>query len=280
MAYLQSDPADITLFDIAALKEKGRELADGYAAAQPFPHTVIDDFLPPSLVDLCLANFPSQPDPDSQQFDRNQERLKTSFHPDYMVPVLRNLFYSFNSRPFIRLIENITGISGLIPDPYFAGGGFHEIANGGHLSVHADFNHHKPLNLERRINMLIYLNPDWQEAYGGQLELWKTDMSACVQSIVPIANRCVIFTTTQESMHGNPTPVNHPDGKARRSIALYYYTATWADTKAARETQFRPRPQTKDRTDWQVKTDHFVRDFLPPVVARKVNSLRHRMRSR
>ena len=143
--------------------------------------------------------------------------------------------------------------------------------------MHADFNHHGPLNLERRINVLIYLNRDWQDDYGGQLELWETDMSARVASFSPIANRCVIFTTTQDSMHGNPEPVAHPDGVTRKSIALYYYTSTWDARRASRSTQFRPRPGTHDQMDWRVKSNELLADFLPPIINRQVMKVRHRL---
>lgn len=274
MAYLPVNPEDPTLFDYDRVKDIGKELHAAYAAGDPFPHIHIDGFLPESVIDLCLAKFPARPDPDSQTFDRNQERWKTSYHPDHMEPALRRLFYAFNSRPFIKVVENITGIRGLIPDPYFLGGGFHEIGTGGHLSMHADFNHHKPLNLERRINVLIYLNRDWKEDYGGQLELWRTDMSERVKSYVPIGNRCVMFTTTQQSMHGNPQPIAHPDGISRKSIALYYYTSTWDETKSSKTTQFHVRPGTGDEVDWQVKTNEFLADVLPPALNRQVARVR------
>ena len=202
---------------------------------------------------LALKNFLLESDRAEEKFDRNQERLKESFHPDILHPAVRELFYSFNSRPFIRIVENITGIKGLIPDPYFLGGGFHRMSQGGHLSMHADFNHHKPMNLERRVNVLIYLNKGWRPEYGGQFELWDPEMTKCVHSIVPIFNRCVIFNTTWESMHGNPQPINHPDGLPRRSIALYYYTATWDDMKRDYTTQFQVRPKSADSMDWQIK---------------------------
>src|SRR5690606_29259207 len=98
-----------------------------------------------------------------------------------------------------------------------------------------------------------------------------------VQSIVPLANRCAIFTTTQESMHGNPTPVAHPDGMSRKSIALYYYTATWQTEQVGKNTQFRARPGTGDAKDWQVKTDEVITEYLPPVLARKLMGLRRRL---
>ena len=267
MPYLEEMDAATGLLS-PRLNGKGQELCEAYRTADPFPHTVIDDFLPTSIIELCRAEIDRSREDQQQIFDRAQERLKRQFNPDELSPVARTLFYSFNSRPFVKLLENITGIKGVIPDPYFLGGGFHEIENGGHLSIHADFNHHKPMNLERRINVLIYLNDDWQPEYGGQLELWDAKMKHCVQSIVPVSNRCVIFNTDSFSNHGNPHPVNHPAGISRKSIALYYYTATWFDEKRSHTTQFRPRKGLDDNRDWAVRCREIIDDFAPPILRR------------
>ena len=139
------------------------------------------------------------------------------------------------------------------------------------MSVHADFNYHAPLNVERRINVLIYLNKDWKDEYGGQLELWDVDMKTRVKSIVPLFNRCVIFNTTSTSNHGNPEPVDHPDGRPRRSIALYYYTATWDGARRKHTTQFKVRPgSTHDATDFKGKRLDLVADVIPPVLYRRL----------
>jgi Rps23 Pro-64 3,4-dihydroxylase Tpa1-like proline 4-hydroxylase len=273
MTFLVVDPADPLYFDIAAAKDLGRDLAEEYANADPFPHIVIDDFLPEEIIDYCLQHFPDRLDPEGRVFERDQERFKKSYQPDHLEPRLRGLFYAFNSRPFIKIVEHITGISGLVPDPYFLGGGFHEISTGGHLSIHADFNRHAPMGLERRVNVLIYLNRDWKDEYGGQLELWTTDMKRKARSVVPLANRCVMFTTTGQSMHGNPVPVAHPDGRSRKSIALYYYTSTWSSEQVHKNTQFRPRAGTQDRVDWAVRTQEALREYLPPAVYRRVIGL-------
>ena len=278
--FVPTRPGDGALLslDVAACQTAGTELAEAYAAARPFPHAVIDDFLPREVIDYCLARFPRELDPDGQEFDRDQERYKRSYQPDHLEDAaLRGLFYVFNSRPFVRLVENVTGIKGLIPDPYFMGGGFHEIGQGGHLSVHADFNHHKPMNLERRVNVLIYLNDDWEARYGGLLELWNADMTEKVQSIVPIANRCVMFSTTNQSYHGNPEPIDHPEGRTRKSIALYYYTSTWDEAKTSKTTQFRPRPGSGDKTDVLVKTNEILTEVLPPFLARPAKGLAGRV---
>lgn len=252
----------------------GKELNEAYNAASPFPHIIIDDFLPPELLERVVDHTTTiQVNEDGASYDRAQERFKTSYQPDSLSDDVRRLFYSFNSKPFIKLMENITGIKGLIPDPYFLGAGIHEIKQGGHLSVHADFNHHKPMNLERRINVLIYLNKDWKTEYGGSLELWDQDMTERQHDIVPLFNRCVIFNTTSDSQHGNPAPIDHPEGISRKSIALYYYTSTWDDSKRSRTTQFQVRPGSSDRRDWRVKAHEVADEFLPPFAARRVKRL-------
>ena len=95
------------------------------------------------------------------------EHLKASFNPDHMPTYSKAVFHALNSRPFIQLLENMSGIEGLIPDPYYMGGGIHRTNTTGYLDIHADFNYHKLMKIERRMNVLIYLNPDWKEEYGG-----------------------------------------------------------------------------------------------------------------
>ncbi|MFQ5563058.1 MAG: 2OG-Fe(II) oxygenase [Parvularculaceae bacterium] len=268
MSYIETLTDGYGFFDIEALKNKGRALAKDYADARPFPHIAIDDFFPPAILETCLEHFPTEPDPDSRTFDRDQERYKTSFNPDYLAAPVRSFFYALNSRPFLVFLENMTGIKGLIPDPYFLGGGFHETKQGGHLNVHADFNLHPALKLERRLNLLIYLNRNWKPEYGGALELWDREMKNCVQEVTPVFNRIVVFSTTATSFHGHPKPVAHPVNETRKSLALYYYTSTWDKSKRKFTTQFKPRPATEDRFDWKVKRREIIDDLLPPILSR------------
>src|SRR4030095_4450242 len=173
MAYLDLMDKSNGFIKPEDVREKGKEYQDAYLHAAPFPHIVLDDFLPPELGECLLSGFAlreGQNQSLNETFNRAQERLKSSYHPDTLEPKVRGLFYIFNSFPFIKIVENITGINGLIPDPYFSGGGLHEIRQGGHLSMHTDFNHHHQMNLERRVNVLIYLIKDWKDEYGGQLE--------------------------------------------------------------------------------------------------------------
>jgi Rps23 Pro-64 3,4-dihydroxylase Tpa1-like proline 4-hydroxylase len=180
-----------------------------------------------------------------------------------------------NSPPILKFLEAMTGIEALIADPYYEGGGLHEIKRGGHLGVHADFNIHKGMNVERRLNLLVYLNDDWDQDYGGALEFWDKDMKACRHRVAPTIGRAVVFNTGLDSFHGHPDPLNCPPERSRRSIATYYYTAR-ADVMSAvpdRTTVFRPRPASGDRSDRRVQFDRFLRDWVPPRLYRYATRL-------
>jgi hypothetical protein len=263
---LKTGPAPFWLFE-PSFGETGQEFHAQYAAGRPFPHIMLDDFLAEALADLCLREFPVR-SASQAEYARHQENRKFEFSPERLSPSLRTLFYSFNSAPFIGFLENLTGIKGLIPDPYFSGAGFHEVANGGHLNIHADFNHHSRLGLERRINVLIYLNRDWKEEYGGCFEIWDRTMTQRSSRVVPLFNRCVIFNTSSTSFHGNPEPVNHPMGTSRRAIALYYYTSTWDKSRREHSTRFKTRPDSIDRFDLSVRLQEIANEFTPPIAAR------------
>ena len=254
---------------IAALGEQYREQ---YNSAEPFPHIVLPDFIDEDILELCLRDFPSTPD-STIGFKRRQENEKFAFKPETLAPSLRSLFYSFNSIPFVGFIESLTGINGLIPDPYFSGAGFHQVNQGGHLDIHSDFNFHAAMGLERRVNVLIYLNKDWREEYGGCFEIWDQKMTRCCRRIVPAFNTCVVFNTSSTSFHGNPVSINHPERKPRRAIALYYYTATWDKTRHAHTTQFKVRPASADEFDLQVRFNEVVEDVMPPVALRALRKL-------
>jgi len=255
--------------DAKECRDLGRSLAHQYRDARPFPHIVIDEFLDPEILRTVIKEFPSSES--KEFFNRGQERLKFQFQPhEVLSGVIRNVFAELNSQAFLGFLEELTGIDGLIPDPYFEGGGLHETKRGGHLGVHADFNVHERLRLERRLNLLIYLNEDWHDEYGGELELWNKDMSDCAVRVKPAFGRAVIFNTALDSFHGHPDPLNCPPTRSRRSVATYYYTAAEEGIALLpkRTTNFRPRPGRGDEPDWQVRRHHFVNDWVPPRLQR------------
>jgi Rps23 Pro-64 3,4-dihydroxylase Tpa1-like proline 4-hydroxylase len=262
------DPENLTI-DAKQARAAAAPFAQSYQSAMPYNHICIDDFLPPAIIENVRNDLKSLPEPEGE-FNREQERLKTSYNPERLPTYTRNLFYAFNSRPFLLFLEELTGIEGLIPDPFFIGAGIHRVGNGGHLDIHADFNLHKPMMVERRLNVLIYLNPDWKEEWGGSFEIWDKQMTRKEASFVPIYNRMVCFTTASDTFHGNPQTVANPNGDPRFSIALYYYTATWDDTRKAHTTLFKPRPGSIDKADRKVARWSVIQDVLPPVVYRRV----------
>ena len=255
-------------------EQAGRSLSEQYRNASPFPHIVLDDFLEADVLRGVLSAFPSSQN--KPFFDRDQERLKFQYQPQEISSgIVRNLFAELNSRTFLRFLEELTGIEGLISDPHFEGGGLLETKRGGHLGVHADFNVHGRLKLERRLNLLIYLNEEWEEGYGGELELWDQQMKECVVRVKPEFGRAVIFNTALDSFHGHPDPLRCPPERSRRSIATYYYTAV-EDGLASlpkRTTNFQARPGSEDKTDWQIRRLHFVNDWVPP----KLQRIAHRL---
>jgi len=264
-------PLDVEtlIADTDAARAAGKRYAADYQSKKPFHYGCIDDFLPPEILVRVREELASLPDAESS-FNRAQERLKSSYVPERLGPYTRQLFTALNSKAFLAFLEEMSGIPSLIPDPYYMGAGIHKVANGGHLDIHADFNHHAKMNLERRINVLIYLNPDWKAEYGGSFEVWDTEMKNRLASYSPNFNRMCMFSTGSDTFHGNPEPVNHPNGEPRLSIALYYYTATWTEGRKSHTTLFKPRPGTQDKKDWQVARRAFLQDIMPPIVYRKV----------
>ena len=267
MAFLHLDATGQLDEDQAKAAAQGR--AAEYAAAQPFPHIVIDDFLPGDVLHRVLEEFPTTP---ARQFDRAQEKLKSQYHPRECSPAIRALFAELNSQGFLRFLKALTGIRGLVPDPYFNGGGLHETQAGGKLGIHADFNVHPVMKLQRRLNLLIYLNEDWDDEFGGKLELWDRAMTRCETSIAPVFGRAVIFDTDLDSYHGHPDPLACPPDRSRRSIATYYYTAFAGSEGAVRSktTGFRRRPGSDDRRAVQSALKDIWLDWAPPALQRQL----------
>ena len=237
----------------------------GYASADPYPHTVIDDFLSDGVVERILEEYPDTvADVAWTHYSAPTEQKKFAAADDEdFGPYLRHVMAQFNSAVFVKFLERLTGIRGLIVDPSFLGGGLHQIEKGGFLKVHTDFNRHTVLGLERRLNVLVYLNRDWKEEYGGHLELWNRDMTACVRRILPVASRCVVFNTTRFSYHGHPSPLTCPEGRTRKSLAFYYYTATRPadEDYGAHGTLFVKRPRER----WS-HAKSFLARCVPPIL--------------
>jgi len=212
------------------VRERSGQFIREFRSAIPFHHLVIDEFLAQDFCRQLMAEFPA--------FDREHARNemgevggKSVFQNlPRLGPAYARLDAMLRSREFLAFVGQITGILDLRYDPDYVGGGTHENLNGQDLDPHVDFNYHPRTQLHRRLNLIIFLNPEWHEAWGGALELhvnpWLPPSENPVKTILPIANRCVIFETSENSWHGFKR-IHLPEGKqnlSRRSIAVYYYT--------------------------------------------------------
>jgi hypothetical protein len=266
-------------------RKRGEDLSSDYAFAEPFPHIVLDNFLPETITRQALAHFPLRSLPSDKNFDSGYAGLyKRQILPNDCDAQARELFYFFNSQPFVEFLEGLTSIQGLIPDPYYVGGGYHETAAGGKLGIHADFRINERLHVHRRLNVIIYLNESWKDEYGGFLELWDRKMQSKQKSVAPVFNRCVIFNTDADSYHGHPDPLTTPEGVFRRSIALYYYTASKAiyDEVPDNGTMYQARPgdtAENQREARQLRFDEHLRQWVPPALLRYVYAVRRRLKS-
>jgi Rps23 Pro-64 3,4-dihydroxylase Tpa1-like proline 4-hydroxylase len=252
-----------------------KDKAEEYQTNKPFPYAYFDNFLPVEAAEAALREFPEPKQLPWQQFDNPNEKKLAFASVEKLPDGDRDVLYFLNSSPMLKFLEILTGIEGVVPDPYFWGGGLHQIKPGGKLGVHADFNKHEKLRLDRRINVLIYLNKDWKEEYGGHFELWNRDMTEAEAKILPLFNRCAIFSTTSWSYHGHPTPLSCPPDRTRKSLATYYYTNGRPEEEVSdsHSTIFRARPGDVEEKP-PSKIHSFVKAVTPPILVDAYKSLR------
>lgn len=237
------------------LKTFSLKRKNDFIEAKPFPFIEIDNFFDETYLNQILDSFPKMSE-NKHDFKMNtKSEVKLAIGSPEQIPNNINSFIEYlNSYFFLDFIQELTGIKQrLIPDPYLFGAGLHEIKRGGFLKVHSDFNVHPQLNLNRRINLLLYLNKNWKEEWGGHLELWDKEMKSCKVKITPSFNKLVIFNTTDFSFHGHPEPLACPDDVTRKSLALYYYTngrpsneINFALGESGQTTMFQKREGFKD----------------------------------
>jgi hypothetical protein len=240
------------MIDAAVLRDAAR-IRESFQQAKPFRHVMIDGFLEREAADALLRDFP--------RFD---ERKAINEHGDvgrkavveHVTAVSRFYakFYDYiNSKPFLAAMSELTGIPDLIADATLFGGGTHENLDGQGLDVHVDFNVDERRMLHRRVNLLIYLNHEWDAAWGGAIELhsnpWYPEADE-VKSFLPLFNHGLIFETNEYSWHGFRRIALPPERKdlSRKSFSIYLYTRDRpADEIVAPHTTFyvpQPIPDT------------------------------------
>lgn len=244
----------------------GRGAHAAYAAATPYPYICLDHFIDAGVVRRVAAEFPELGEKGDIRFrDPNQVKLASRGASRFGAETLR-LVQFLNSGPFLEYLGALTGIEGLVADPHFAGGGLHEIRRGGFLKIHADFSRHPDLPLDRRINLLLYLNEGWEEDYGGHFELWNREMTQCVTRFLPVFNRVVIFNTTEYSYHGHPDPLTCPETRSRRSLALYYYTHDRPGGEARSGNRITTTFKARDKDGAKMRNYNKVKDMVSRLI--------------
>jgi hypothetical protein len=223
-----------------ALDALARIDPDTIAGAMPFAHAVVDEFLPAEVADALAAEFDAA-GPAWKSYHHVNEKKLVASDVATMGPTARSVVAMLHDPAFVTALEAIMGVDGLRPDPELDGAGLQQTRAGGFLNVHLDhLSHAKRRTWSRQVNLLLFVNRDWDAAWGGALELWDPAVTRCMRAIAPTFNRCVVFRTSERSFHG-VVPVQCPADRTRRSLALYYYRDEGRPL-ALRPTRYVPRP--------------------------------------
>lgn len=225
-------------------------LKNEYAKAQPFHHVVIDDFLKKDVIASLADEFPLFDDEVWHTYNNPLEVKKTCNDWNKFGKATYNFFHIFNKQETSQKLAEALGLTyELFPDPGLNGGGMHIHKAGGKLNTHLDYSVHPKLALQRRINIIIYLNKDWDTSWNGALGFWGNESQRqpgdLIKKIDPIYNRAVIFDTSMNSWHGLPEPVRCPANNARKSLAIYYLSSITHTATDRHRALFSPSDEQK-----------------------------------
>lgn len=225
-----------------------------FKGQRPFDHAVIDGFFMPEVARQLEQEFPSFDSNVWHQYNNPIEVKKTCNDWNAFPPLTYRIFDFLNSVQFTQALGRMLGIQHLSADAGLNGGGWHIHRQGGKLNTHLDYNIHPKLGLQRKLNIIVYLNSNWLPEWGGQLGMWAQSKEArkpgvLVRSVDPVFNRAVLFDTTQNSWHGLPAPLACPPGETRRSIAVYYLAPAPAATEERGKALFAPTPEQETDAD-------------------------------
>jgi len=239
------------------MAEKDRFRSE-FRAGKPFPNVVIDNFFDPAVLDRISQDFPSASGRDWIKYDTENEIKQTSRGIADLSAFTQTFFMQICAEPMMQFLREVTGHADLVPDPLFHGGGLHETFRGGWLNVHVDWTQHPVLPLARRLNLIIYLNHDWDPAWGGGLDLVDHVTKKAGTTVPPIFNRAVIFETNDQTLHGFPEAITCPPDRSRQSISLFYWSP---DPEAVKKASFITFLPGKKHT----RLKALARSFVPPI---------------
>jgi len=233
-------------------------LAQSYQAKQPYQHQYFEHFFDDESALAMSREFPRHSEQIWTEYKHVNEN-KAGLHVRERLPdLIGEVVDELNSPRFVALLSSVTGIEGLMADDSIEGGGIHQAESGGFLNVHTDFTMHRTRpNWRRRCNLIIYLNEDWKEEWGGNLDFWAPDMSSVVASYPVFLNTAVLFNTPG-ALHGFPDPLKCPETTARKSIQFYYYTLdeSHSSSSVAHATAYYARPSDKTGKKFLIALDN------------------------
>ncbi|MEX1002196.1 MAG: 2OG-Fe(II) oxygenase [Crocinitomicaceae bacterium] len=236
---------------------------DAFRNAPGYPHIVIDNFLKEDVANTLYENFPSSQEMRKSYKNLNENKSEGSGFDQYH-PLFTRLREELGTDQFKAAFSKLTGIDNLILPNDHRGTGVHQGFDGSYLDVHVDFSIHPTLKLHRRLNLLIFLNKNWKEEYGGHCEFWDADVKNLVGQALPSFNRAVIFECSRISYHGY-SKINIPEDESRKSFYTYFYTEVEEGVKY-HDTIFKARPNEgtakKIKTDVKEKSKNFVKRAL------------------
>jgi Rps23 Pro-64 3,4-dihydroxylase Tpa1-like proline 4-hydroxylase len=220
----------------------------------PFYYQVIDNFFSKEQAKKISQEFPDYNSDIWYFYNNPLENKKTCNNWYQFGPETYKTLTMLNSKEFIKQLQKITGIPKLHPDIGLHGGGLHIHGRGGKLNVHLDYSIHPKLKLQRKLNLIIYLEEDWNPEWGGNLEFWshnqvKNKPQDKIVTIDNVFNRAVLFDTTQNSWHGFPNPLTCPEGKYRKSLAVYYLTDPPEGTDTRPRALYAPTKEQENNTE-------------------------------
>jgi hypothetical protein len=255
------------MLPLERLERERNRLRSAYVAAEPYPHLIVDGLWDPAVLDRIVAEYPRRGQRDWNAYDTAHELKETSRGLFGLAPFTQLFFALVCSPRFLGLLGEITGEHDLVADPLHHGGGLHESFRGGWLNLHTDWRQHPVLPLARRLNMIVYLNRDWDPAWGGAIELWQPGAAAAGATVDCLFNRTLIFPTTDDSLHGFPTPLACPPTRSRQSISLFYWTRDEDAVRSVKNINWLPgRRQTRLKS--------VLRSCVPPIVFKAKAELR------
>jgi hypothetical protein len=213
------------MINFEQIESRVSELGTQFLSARPYEHIVIDNFCDTAALERLLV---AMPDPADGKINLSRDYMfaKNKYEKSAikeLSPEFTALYEDLMSDRFQAFLRKVTGQQVFV-DPDFHGGGVHQGGEGSYLDMHVDFNSH-PLHRDwfRNLNILIYLNKDWQADYKGQLKLRHKDDPDSTKLVEPLMNRCVIMFTRDYTVHGYDA-INFPANTYRRSIAAYAYS--------------------------------------------------------